>query len=312
MIRGVKYSKGRTTDVTISRVNLSRDIVWFDAVTKDKKELKKLEEKFKLYSRDLEDSIDMHEIPRLANRKDYTFIVLRALTGKNGSVPLGIFLSKKFILTVHSKEIKPLKNFFKIVNTKEGKEFFRKGLDSLMYKIISEINRNLHGDLEKYDDTLDKIEDKVLKDKLVGIDELFPVKKHLTYYKRALSSNKEIIEKLQGKISKFLTDKNYLSLNGLHVEMAQAENMVDLQREKLRGISEMHMSAVSNRLNNIMRSFTVLASMVLLPTLISGIWGMNFAKIPFFDSQYGFYVPLVIMIASVIFLFVFFKHKKWV
>jgi magnesium transporter len=312
MIRGVKYSKGKTSSIPINKVNLLRDTVWIDITTKDKKELKGLEKKFKLYSRDLEDSIDMHEIPRLASRKDYTFIVLRSLTDKGSSVPLGIFLSKRFIITVHPKEIKPLKKFFNVVLTKEGKEFFSRGQDFLFFKIASEINRNLNGDLEKFDDKLDKLEDRVLNNKMEDSKDLLPLKKHLGYYKKALSSNRVIIEKLQNKASRFISNQNYLDLNNLHVEFMQAESMVEFQREKLTVVSEMHMTAISNRLNDIMRSFTVLASILLLPMLISGIWGMNFANIPFYNSPYGFYVPLVIMIASIILLFVFFKHKKWV
>ena len=311
MIRGVKYSGGNVKVVSINSANLLREIVWIDVVTKDKKELKELQKKFNLYPRDLEDSIDIHEVPRLANRKDYSFIVLRSLISDNHSVPLGIFLSKKFIITVHLKEIKPLSNFFKIVHTKEGKEVFGRGVDFLFYKIVSEINRKLHGDLEKFDDKIDKMEEKVLKNKMDNANELFPLKKHVTYYKKALTSNKGIIEKLQNKTSKFTSEKNFLDLNSLHVEMAQAENTVEFQREKLTGISEMYMSSISNRLNDIMRSFTVLASILLLPMLISGIWGMNFAKIPFFDNQYGFYIPLVLMVVSVIILFAFFKRKNW-
>lgn len=312
MIRGVKYSGGRVTPVSIQSVNLLRSSVWIDVTTKSSKDLKELEKKFKLYPRDLEDSVDMNEVPRIANRKEYSFIVLRSLTERGRSIPLGIFLSKKFIITIHPKEIKPLSNFFNIIHTKEGKEFFTRGLDFLFYRAFSEINRNLHRDLEKFDDKIDKMEERVLNNKLQDVNELFPLKKHATYYKKALSSNKEIIEKLQNKTSKFISERNFLDLNSLHVEVSQAENTVEFQREKLTGIADMYMSAISNRLNDIMRSFTVLASILLLPMLISGIWGMNFAKIPFFDNPYGFYIPLVLMVVCIILLFVFFKQRKWV
>ncbi len=312
MFRGVKYSKGKTSNISVKKVNLLRDTVWIDVSTKDKKELKELEKKFKLYSRDLEDSIDAREIPRLAHRKDYTFIVLRSLTEKSGSVPLGVFLSKRFIITVHHKEIKPLKNFFDVVLTKEGKEFFSRGVDFLFYKVVSEINRYSNGQLEKFDDKIEKVEDKVLNNRIQNANELLPLKKHLGFFKKALSSNRAIIEKLQNKTSKYISNKNYLDLNNLHVEIMQAESTVDYQREKLTVVSEMHMTATSNRLNDIMRSFTVLASIFLLPTLISGIWGMNFANIPFYNDTYGFYIPIVLMVASIILLFVFFKRKKWV
>lgn len=311
MIRCVKYSGKKTSSTDLEKINLIRDDVWIDVSSPNDKELKQLEKKFKLYSRDLIDSLDEHEIPRLTNREGYSFIVFRALINEH-SVPIGIFLSKKFIITVHSKEIKSLTKFFKIMFASEGTEFFSRGMDFLFCKIISEINMNLHKELDDFDEKLDKLENRVLKNKFSDINEIFPLKKHISYYKRAISSNLGIIEKLQNRTSNFITNKNYIFLNGIHVEISQAENMIEFQREKIRGVLDIHMSSVSNRLNDIMRSFTVLASIMLLPMLISGIWGMNFAKIPFFDSPYGFFIPLILMFFSVVLLFIFFKHKKWI
>jgi magnesium transporter len=311
MITCIKYSGKKTSTINLEKINLIRDRVWVNVTSPNEKELKKLKDKFKLYPRDLIDSLDENEIPRLSNRDRYSFIVFRALSNSS-SIPVGIFLSKNFIITVHSKTIKPISNFFKIMFSKEGTEVFSKGIDFLFYKIISEMNRNLHKELNDFDDKLEKIEYRVLKNKSHNIDEVFPLKKQITKYGRAISSNLEIIEKLQNKTGKFIADKNYIFLNGVHVEIAQAENMIKYQREKVRGIFDIHMSSISNRLNDIMRSFTVLASILLLPMLISGVWGMNFAKIPFYDNPNGFFIPLILMFFSIVLLFIFFRYKKWI
>ncbi len=311
MIKCVKYSGKKTSSVGLDKVNLIRDRVWVNVISPNDKELEKLKNKFKLYPRDLIDSLDENEIPRLSTRDRYSFIVFRSLVGKN-STPIGIFLSKNFIITIHAKPVKPISDFFKIMFTSEGPEFFGRGIDFLFYKIISEMNRNLHKELNDFDDKLDKIENKVLKNKINNLNEIFPLKKLISHYGRAISSNLGIVDKLLNKTSKFVADKNYIFLNSVHVEIAQAENMVHYQGEKARGISEMYMSSVSNRLNDIMRSFTVLASILLLPMLISGIWGMNFAKIPFYNNPNGFFIPLIFMFFSIVLLFIFFKYKKWI
>ena len=93
--------------------------------------------------------------------------------------------------------------------------------------------------------------------------------------------------------------------------MEQVVSIAEMLRERLTGAMDMYMSSVSNKLNDIMRGFTVIASLLLLPMLISGIWGMNFAKIPFFDNPYGFFVPLLIMLFSVFLMVLWFRRKKW-
>ncbi len=311
MIKGVKYSNKKVSECSVKGINLSRDLVWLDVSSKNQEDFKPIEKKFGLYSRDFVDSIDINEVPRLSTRKDYLFIVLRVLNEKNKSTPIGVFLSKRFIITVHAKDIKPLSKFFKVLTTKEGKEFFNAGTDFLFYKIISELNRNLHKDLDDFEDKLDDTENKILKNKFENVHELFPLKRKLTYYKKALNMNREILGKLITSKTKFVSEKNDPHLNALAIELNQVESTLDFQRERLTGISEMHMSSVSNKLNDIMKSFTVLASILLLPTLISGIWGMNFEHIPFFNLEYGFYMPILLMVISVIGLYIFFKAKKW-
>lgn len=310
MINCVKYEKKGVRKCSISSLNTNSRRFWVDVNKPEKKDLNKISKLFNISLRNLQDSLDIKEVPRVVSRRNYCFIVLRA-PGKIGrTIPIGIFIGKNYIITVHPNQINSVDKFFKVCSTAEGSEFFESGTTYLLYRIISEFIREFSTDLEKMSDKLNKLEDKILKNEEKDDNKLFSIKRNFLFIKRAIRSNMAAIKNLEGNKFNFIDADSFKG--ELLVEATQVEHMADIYDEKLVGALDMYMSSVSNRLNDIMKSFGVVASLILIPTLISGIWGMNFAKIPFFDNQYGFYVPIGIMVLSVTLMLIFFRWKKWI
>ena len=106
--------------------------------------------------------------------------------------------------------------------------------------------------------------------------------------------------------------KIYGNFTFLYNEISQIISDVELSRDRLSQVMDMYMSSVSNKMNDTMKFFTVVAALLWLPMLISGIWGMNFQRIPFFYNPYGFFFPLILMIATVLLMIIFFKKKRWI
>ena len=276
---------------------------WIDVVKPNKEELSKLK-KLKISSGDFNDSLDSKELPRIEENKDYIFVVLK-VPSKNNVATLGVFLGKTYILTVHKEGIKALN----IVNKNLDKSSFKKGPNFIFYRIILEIIKEFSVNLDEVGDKLDKLEDRILKNsKDDDLKEAFSLKKHLLFFRKSIKADMDVVYSLN-KIKRLAKDDGF---KDLYLEIKQLENTQELYRERLTEVMDMYMNSVSNKLNDIMRGFTVIASLLLLPMLVSGIWGMNFAKIPWFDSPYGFYFPLVIMFVSVLLMFLFFKRKRWI
>jgi magnesium transporter len=310
MINCIRYDKRGVKRVSIDNLSLGKGRIWVDVNNPDDKELKKIGKVLGVYSRNLEDSLDIKEVPRAVVRKNYCFIVLRAPNKEKRSISIGIFVGRNYILTVHPKAIRSLSKFFKVCSTKEGDEFFGRGVSYVFYRIISEFTREFNSEIEKMSDKLDVIENKILKNKVEDIGELFTIKKHFMFIRRAIKSNMVVIKKLEDGGFKFIEGKEFMG--DLFIEGTQLEHMADVYDEKLTNIFDMYMSSVSNKLNDIMKSFTVIASLLLLPMLVAGIWGMNFANIPFYNDKYGFYTPILFMVISMIIMLIFFKFKRWV
>jgi magnesium transporter len=308
MIRSLKYSGGK---VSKSLANISSgDRLWIDVSNPSSSEMNRISKLTGIYMRDIQNVLARNVLPRTIDRKDYAVVILRAMNPKKGYAPLGIFVSNRFIVTVHTTRIYAIEDLFGLIE-KEPKEFFSKGVVYIFFRIASYVTNKFRSELDKLEDRVDKLEDEILAGKEDKPTKIFDLKGKVMNIRRALATNRDLIDVISGGYSKYLVTKNQNWLSELRTEVSQVVSITELLRDRLTGAMDMYMSSVSNKLNDIMRGFTVIASLVLVPTLISGIWGMNFAKIPFFESYYGFYVPLLLMLISVALLIMWFKKKKW-
>ena len=264
-----------------------------------------------VYVQDMKKVLKRTELSRCFDRKGYSMIILRALSPKTGYSPFGIYLNKKYIITVHKSKVFTIDDLFELLKGDQGKEFFSLGTSYLFCRIASYVTKRFHSEVDKLEDRVDKLEDDILDGRVKSPKKIFALKEILMNVRRALVSNGEVIDVVSDGTLKYLYTKNASWFSELKMEINQAISISEMSRERLTGTIDMYMSSVSNRLNDIMKSFTIIASLLLIPMLISGIWGMNFANIPFFENGFGFYVPLLIMVVCVIIMSLWFKRKKW-
>tara|TARA_Y100000034_G_C6906119_1_gene420530 strand:+ start:4452 stop:5390 length:939 start_codon:yes stop_codon:yes gene_type:complete len=311
MIKSLRYSRGVVRKSSaLSNIGVGEKI-WIDLFNPTESEIKRVSKISGVHATDLKKVLDRDELPRTVNRKDYSMIILRALDTRKGYTPFGIFLSNNFIISVHSKKVGTIDELFELLKGDEGKEFFSNGLTYIFCRISSYVTKRFHNELDKLEDEIDKLEDQILENKVKNPKKIFNLKKKITNIRRALITNQDLIEVISMGHAKYINVKNINWFSELKMENNQTVSISEISRERLTGTMDMYMSSVSNRLNDIMKSFTIIASLLLLPMLITGIWGMNFENIPFYYYGNGFYIPLLIMFISVALMGFYFKRKKW-
>ncbi|MCG2717253.1 MAG: hypothetical protein L6408_00255, partial [Nanoarchaeota archaeon] len=169
--------------------------------------------------------------------------------------------------------------------------------------------KDYHEVLEDMDQELEKIEGRILKTESEKIPyTILDLKKTLLYIRRALVGNRDTINSL--KESTLIKKRDLLY--DLYIEFVQQVDMVELSRERMTAMLEIYFSLASNKLNVIMKYFAVIAALILLPTLISGIYGMNFISLPLKEHPNGFWMILSIMVLIMGIMFLYFRRKKWI
>ena len=312
MLTCLKYNKKEVKKVNISGVSLQKDLFFIDITQPTDKEIKDLSKKTGISIIDINYTLKNHIKTILQNRDNYCYIIYKRAS-KYGVNSSGIFISKKFIVTVHKRKSESISKIIKDSNKQELAIWFNKGLPYLVYKILLDITKHYSKEILEISEKLERTENKIFATENFSknIKTVFYHKKSLLFYRDSLIKNRDLVEDIQEGDCKFIVNKDLAHFNDLKNELSETIGVLDMIMKSAQDTMDVSIGMEANKLNDFARSFAVIATFILIPTLISGIWGMNFAKIPFFNNQFGFYIPIILMILSITIVYVIFKAKKW-
>ncbi|MBT4824461.1 magnesium/cobalt transporter CorA [Candidatus Woesearchaeota archaeon] len=287
-------------------IDHSKKLIWLDLLDPTRDELKALSSKLGIAYGDLIVSLDPLERPRVEKSKNYSYVIFNAPLDK-GHVytgTLGIYVKKNYIITIHRNELKSVTELHENIYKTNVRDIY-----GFLHFILERVINNFEAELDKIEDFIDAIETEVLKraDKDYA-DAVFPLKRTLIYFRKALKYNVEVLKCLRhGELFR-LRDSLF---EDLYQDARQLIDEEAISRERLTEIVNTHLNAMSNELNKVMKSFTIMATLIMLPTLITGLYGMNFQFMPELQWQYGYIFALGLMLVSIMIMLLFFKKKKW-
>jgi len=320
MLRVYKFQKGGVKSGSLYDLGNS-SICWADCTIPTPKEIKDISEKANINLNELKKVLDHEERPKVSDLENYSLIIVRApLIEKDDitTTPVAIFISKNKnnIITITLKESSPIFTIKHLVLSKKIDPYV-KGISFFTYRILDEVLNSYFSLLDNLEEKIDIIEDHVIEnpDK-ISAKNIFSVKKTLIYFHRALTANREVISSIEKEYVANIDKKNIKRFRTLYNDITQLIDTEGTYRDILTGTLDIYLSSVSNNLNKVMKTLTIVASFVLIPTLISGIYGMNFSSnspynMPELYWKYGYFFALGLMLMSIIFTYIFFKRKKW-
>jgi len=312
MIVARSYANNKLETTTIEKTSFLKKTVWINCENPTKEEINKLTKKIGVSHADIVDCLDQSEKPRLQRDQNYFFFIIgvprrRGEKEEIVTSPLGVFVGKRFLLTVHKHKIKSLSNFLK--DEESLIQIFKQGHERIIYNLLMSVLKDFYVIIEEFEQNLEKVENRVIKTESDRVQhDILDLKKTLLYVRRTLIDNRDVIDAVKEST---LIKKRAL-LYDLYIEFVQQIDMVELARERLTSVLEIYFSSVSNKLNEKMKYFTIIASLILLPTLISGIYGMNFIALPLKEHNYGFWIMLGVMLFGMLMMLLFFRKKKWI
>ena len=300
---------------------VSASVCWTDCTKPTQEELQDISEKANIPLTDLKEVLDEEERPKVSDLEEYSLIIVRAPSEENGNIsttPIAIFISKKKnnVITICLKEMKAIGKMEEL--TKANKiELYEKGAGFFIYRLIDEILNEYFAILDKIEESIDETENNVVtKAENFTVRNIFSVKKTLIFFQRALIANREVITAIEKEYITNIDKKNIKRFRTLYNDVTQLVEAVGTYRDVLTGILDVYLSSVSNNLNKVIKTLTIISSFVLIPTLIASIYGMNFANngpfnMPELYWKYGYFFALGLMAISIITTYFYFRRKGW-
>lgn len=291
--------------------------VWVHLLAPSEQEIREVSGRYGIDIADLKAALDTDESSRLQLEDGYTLILvdipseeIRNHRKAYTTIPFGIILVEDAIITVCSSDT-PVLNVFRQMQIRT---FSTKKRMRFLYQILLRSTNLYQICLRAIDRSRSEIESRVGSNTTEDNDlvDLHELESNLVYFATSLSANKVVLERLSRyeRIPQYPDDKDLLE--DVIIENRQAIEMTNIYRDIIHGAQELLSTVINNRLNNVMKFLTSITMVMAIPTIISGLYGMNVSGrwIPLADTPFGFAIICVITLIICIVAILILKKRK--
>lgn len=295
----------------VDRADLS-DVLWIDLVAPSPEEVEKLHDKFDIDLQDIADCLDPNERSRMEVEEKYDFLILRSLLTDERTperiqtMPIGIIVTQRQIITVrigasfHAEDLcSDLKRKPKL-DTKED----------LFLALVRRVHRDIERTTRPIERKIGAIQETILHARSAEVaHSAFALSNGLILLNTALLSNLNAISLLSRARQLHMTKEQLDLAEDIENDVAQLYEMTTIHREIMSNVLNAYETAVSNNLSFIMKTLTTISLILILPTLIASLYGMNVA-LPFEGDPNAFWMVIGMSSVCVVGLWVLFRVKR--
>jgi magnesium transporter len=278
--------------------------------------IEKIGNHFNLHPLVLEDIANTGQRPKMEDYTDYLFVVLKMLQYSEEDTEIkgeqvSLILGSNWVLSFQETEGDVFDLIRERIRTDKG-SIRKMGADYLLYVLMDAIVDNYFAVLEKVGEKIEEIEDETVSNPSPEtLQTIHDLKRQMITLRKSVWPLREVISRLERWESKLINESTDIFLRDLYDHTIQVIDAVETFRDMLSGMLDIYMSSVSNRMNEVMKVLTIIATIFLPLTLVAGIYGMNFRLMPELQWEMGYPFALLIMLAVGITMLIYFKRRNW-
>ena len=279
-------------------------------------DLPKLGECFKLHPLVLEDILHADERPKIEDFDDYLYIILRMISYSDaqelGSEQVSLILGSNFVISLQESNNANFAPVLERLRTAKGR-IRKNGADYLLYALMDLIVDHYFVVLENFGETLEYLEEEVVKKPTPQtLQDIHRFKHDMIMLRKSVWPVREVIARLDRRESDLIQGATVIYFKDVYDHTIIAIDNIETYRDILSGMLDIYLSSISNRLNEIMRVLTVIATIFMPLTFLAGVWGMNFKYMPELQWHWGYPASLGLMLAIALCMVRYFRRKKWI
>ncbi len=279
----------------------------------DTAKLQALGDYFKLHPLALEDAVNTHQRPKVDQFENFDFFVVRMANriDRVDMEQLGLFLGDRFVITFQEFP----GDCFDAIRERIRKPAHRlrlQGTDYLAYSLIDAAIDFYFPVLEHYGERLEDLEQTVITRDTVDLpNKIHGVKRDLLLFRRSLWPLRDALNTFLRDPSQRLKPENTVYFRDAYDHTVQLLDLLETYRELSADLLDIYLSAVNNRMNEVMKVLTIISTIFIPMTFIASIYGMNFHILPELSWRYGYLWALGLMAAVALSMILYFRRKGW-
>ena len=264
----------------------------------------------------LEDVMNAHQRPKMEDYGDYIFMVLKMIyqnpeQGKLEIEQVSLILGPNYVVSFQEIEGDVFNPIRERLRKDKGK-IRKMGASYLAYTLIDAIIDHYFVLFEGTGDKIEEIEEELIHEpSLKTLQAIHSLKKEMIYLRKSVWPLREAINGLQKTESTLIEKSVDIYLRDVYDHTIQIIDTIESFRDTISGMLDIYLSSLSNKMNEVMKVLTIIATIFIPLTFIAGIYGMNFVYIPELQLRWGYFAALFVMAVVAILMLFYFRKKKW-
>jgi magnesium transporter len=269
----------------------------------------------------IDDALHESHVPKVDDWQEYLYIVLRAVNHTDAvtnhlQVPeLDVFLGSNFVVTYYQEQIDAVDRVWDVCQ--KDQRWIDRGAGHLLYRLVDELVSEAVTAVEGMQDELEEIEDQLFaKAEPDTLERLFAQKRSILQLRRIIVPQRDVLNKLARNEYLTVKDVDRIFFRDVYDHLLQLDDLLDDMLILVGGALDAYLSVVNNRMNDIMKTLTVITALFMPLAFLTGFFGMNFfqavAPLEAWTGELAFVVVLAIMLLIPLAMFWWMRHRSWV
>jgi magnesium transporter len=263
-----------------------------------------------------EDIVHTAQRPKMEDFEDYLFIVIKMLFYEDekeeiSAEQVSLVVGKYYVISFQEREGDVFEPVRDRLRGKKGR-LIKNGADYLAYSLLDTIVDSYFSILEKTGDKIELLEEELITNpgpETLGI--IQRMKREMIFLRKSVWPLREVISSLERDESPIIKESTHIFLRDVYDHTIQVIDTVEALRDMLGGMLDIYLSSVSNRMNEVMKVLTIIATIFIPLTFIAGIYGMNFEYMPELKVPWAYPFVWSVMGVVGILMLVYFRRKRW-
>jgi magnesium transporter len=289
--------------------------VWVDIAGPTPEEGGLLAGLFHFHPLSVEDALSTLQFPKIEPYPGYLYVVLHGINVEEKSAfstrDVDFFVGANFLVTVHDGRSRSIARLRDVCGTYD--HILAEGPVALMHRVVDSMVDNYRPEMEDIEERIERLEEEALTGGEQLVMQALTLRRDLAFVRRVLNPQRDVIGRLARREFPAIVDEMAFRFRDVYDHVVRLTDEAILYQERLTSVLEVNLATVSNRLNQVMKVLTVMSTIFLPLTVLTGMWGMN-VDLPRFPggAAIQFWWIFGIMIAITLSMLGLFRRKGWI
>jgi len=292
-------------------------VFWVDMTNPTDGDAKMLSDVFHFHPLAVEDALAASNLPKVESYGDYLYLILHRIDFHAPehcfrTHDVDFFLGRHYLVTIHSGESRSFEQIREICE--RNARALGEGAAALMHRIVDAMVDNYRPEIDELSERLDAIEADVFQKTSPALARrILDFKRDVSSLRRVVQPQRDVVSRLARREFPFIDEQTSFGFRDVYDHLVRLTDESMFFADRITSLLDAHLSQVSNNLNQVMKVLTVIATIFMPLTFVTGLYGMN-VDLPHFGlgGLAMFWLLMAIMVATVVGMIVFFHRKGWI